>query len=129
MATPFPHNAVSKFGAPRVRVELDRRGWKQAELAKKIGISSDTLTNILIGTNPGIAAWLRIEDVLLLPLGSSLQEFIARQKDAGRLADYQAALVERMALAFTVLETTSAELQQLSAVLVSSLTAVNKTNE
>ena len=121
------HNAVDKFAAPKARGEMARRGLKTADLAKKIGVKSDTLTNIFLGVNPGKAAWLRIEDALSLPLVSSVREFTDRQKDAGRLGDYQAALVERVAHAFTAcLETASAELQQLSAVLIAARTALKR---
>jgi hypothetical protein len=120
-----PDNAVFRFATPRVRAEIARRGWKHGDLAKRIGVKSETLANIFLGVNPGKAAWLRIEDTLSLPLVSSVREFVERTKEAGRLGDYQAALTERAAHAFTALETASAELQQLCTAMIPRQTAVN----
>ena len=47
-----------------LRVELDKRGWTQNELAKKLGVNSGTLSRWLGGRTPPLRVLLWIESEL-----------------------------------------------------------------
>lgn len=74
--------AVNKISPGQaVRIELIRRGWKTAGLARRIGYGSGSLSNILSGNIVRPAAQCRIEDVLEMPFWSTPEEFAARQQN------------------------------------------------
>lgn len=78
---PPPDIAVNKEAGAKVRIELLRRGWKVRDLANKISLASDTVTNVLCGKRH-LSARIAIEDVLEMPFWSTPEEFAARQRAA-----------------------------------------------
>lgn len=117
MLKTLQHKVVSNSPAQRVAVELIRRGWKRADLAKVVGVTPKILTNVLCGNKPGKAMWLKIEEVLCLPLVSTSEEIIARLDTPEKLKAYERALLERFGGQVASSENFGQELQQITAAL------------